>query len=138
MTRVTCAIIVKDGRVLAARRGAGMNQGGLWEFPGGKVRDGESDEASLVREIREELGLAVLPTGRLEERAHTYDEDRKIVLVPFVCSVLRGELKPVEHSESRWCARDELEGLDWCPADLPVVRQAVAQWMHLANSKEAI
>jgi 8-oxo-dGTP diphosphatase len=128
MTRVTCAIIVKDGRVLAARRGAGMGRDGLWEFPGGKVREGESDEACLIREIQEELGLTVRPAGRLEENAHDYGDGPAINLVPFVCEVRSGELRPTEHAECRWCGQGELRGLDWCEADVPIVEQAVGGW----------
>jgi 8-oxo-dGTP diphosphatase len=126
--RVTCAIIVKDGKVLAALRGAGMGRGGLWEFPGGKVRDGEGDEACLIREIQEELGLTVRPSARLGENAHDYGDSPAINLVPFVCEIQSGELRPTEHAECRWCARDDLGKLDWCDADLPIVEQVVGGW----------
>ena len=133
MTRVTCAIIVKDGKVLAARRGAGMDRAGLWEFPGGKVRDGEGDEACLIREIWEELELMIGPVRRLEQNVHDYCDGRAIVLVPFVCEVESGELRPTEHAECRWCVRDDLGKLDWCDADLPIVDQVVGGWDELVS-----
>lgn len=124
MTRVTCAVIVKEGRVLATRRGPGMHQAGLWEFPGGKVRDGESDEACVAREIAEELSLVVRPIRRLAENTHCYENGPNIVLVPFLCELVGGDPAPIEHSEWRWCDADALAGLDWCPADVPIAEQA--------------
>lgn len=129
--RVTCAVIVRDGKVLATRRGPGMDRSGLWEFPGGKVRDGEGDAACLVREIEEELALQVHPVRRLEANAHRYPDGVHIVLVPFLCRLTAGVLSPAEHSACRWCDREALAALDWCPADAPVVQRVVREWDEL-------
>ncbi len=125
VTRVTCAIIFRNGEILAARRGEGMDQAGLWEFPGGKVMDGEGDEACLVREIREELSLEVQPIRRLGENAHTVEGGLQILLIPFLCELTGGSLEPSEHSECRWCDAQSLTDLNWCPADMPIVEQAL-------------
>ena len=114
-----------------------MDRAGLWEFPGGKVRDGEGDEACLIREIQEELELTIRPVRRLEENAHDYGEGREIVLVPFVCEVVGGELRPTEHAECRWCGQDDLGKLEWCAADLPVVEQVVGEWDELVSDSVA-
>jgi 8-oxo-dGTP diphosphatase len=126
------AAIVDGDRVLVAQRSGGPYDG-FWEFPGGKVEAGESDLAALVREIQEELGVAIVPRSFLGE-----------VLLDGVvgggaagASTLRvweariGSGSPVahEHAQLRWVGADELEGLAWIPADrplLPAVRTLLA------------
>jgi len=121
---VTCAIIEDQGRILAAQRSAQMHLPHKWEFPGGKVRDGESLEACLVREIQEELGLDVEVLVALEPVEHRYP-DKHIILYPFVCRVEGGRVTPTEHERVEFFAVPQLESLDWAEADLPVL----AQWL---------
>ncbi|WEG08803.1 (deoxy)nucleoside triphosphate pyrophosphohydrolase [Microbacterium horticulturae] len=122
---VVGAAIVDGDRVLAAQRGPGRSQAGLWEFPGGKIEPGESPEEALVREIREELGVDVTvgtPVGRVE---HDYGS-RHIALAVYFCGIVEGRLTPTEHSELRWMPRTDLGTLQWAPADVPIVEQLVA------------
>jgi 8-oxo-dGTP diphosphatase len=120
---VTCAIIVAEGRVLAARRALNRSQGGLWEFPGGKMHVGETAEACICREIAEELGTAVQIIARLPDCLHHYP-DKSVCLIPFICKpVKEAEFQAIEHEEIRWCSDEELSALDWCAADVPVLHQ---------------
>lgn len=120
--RVTCAVICRNGLVLAARRGAGMKMAGKWEFPGGKVEAGESEEETICREILEELGMTIRVTGRLTTVRHNYGSFQ-IELIPFIAEVTGGEPVPHEHDEVRWLQPEALTALDWAEADVPVMRQ---------------
>ncbi|WP_448519068.1 (deoxy)nucleoside triphosphate pyrophosphohydrolase [Rhodoflexus sp.] len=123
---VTCAIIVHEGRVLAAQRAVNRSQGGLWEFPGGKMHAGETAEECIRREIAEELGAAVRIIARLPDCVHHYP-DKSIRLIPFVCEPEKNaDFQLIEHNKIRWCADEELHLLDWCAADVPVLRQYLA------------
>jgi 8-oxo-dGTP diphosphatase len=117
---VTCGIIERDGLVLAARRGAGSSMALKWEFPGGKIREGESPEECLRRELREELSVRVGVGESLDPRVFDYPAFR-ITLYPFVCRIESGEVRPCEHAEVRWVSPAELRGLDWAAADVAVV-----------------
>lgn len=117
---VVGAVIVRDGLVLCAQRGPDGSLSGKWEFPGGKVEDGESGRLALEREIDEEL-QCVVEVG--DEIATTrYDDGRVVVvLTTFWCRIVSGTPQLTEHTDLRWVAPGELGGLDWAPADVPAV-----------------
>ena len=119
---VTCALIEQAGKVLITQRSQTMPLPLLWEFPGGKLHDGETEEACLVREILEELNLVVLPLQRLTPATYT-SGSKTIVLIPFLCRIIGGELHLTEHAQSQWVLPEELLKFDWCPADLPIVEE---------------
>jgi 8-oxo-dGTP diphosphatase len=119
---VVCAIIERNGLILACRRGAGQSNAGLWEFPGGKVKLGEPPRAALVRELREELGIEAFPHTALAAVTHAYPL-MTIELIPFICSLENGEPHPHEHAEIRWLDREAAQALSWAPADVPVVKE---------------
>lgn len=121
---VGAAVLDAAGRVLAARR---AGPAGGWEFPGGKVDTGESDVDGLVRECREELGVTVAIGERLGPDVPI--GTGRYVLRVWTARVLAGELVAREHAELRWLAPDELDSVDWLPADRPVVAALRA---HLA------
>ena len=108
--RVTAAFILDGGRVLVARRKKGDRFGGLWEFPGGKVEPGEIPEASLRRELREELGIGVEVGECLCARDFRAGEVRMELLV-FRARIVSGEVACLDHDEVRWVAPGELAGL---------------------------
>lgn len=122
MLLVTCALILRNGRVLATRRSATMPLPGKWEFPGGKLHEGESEEACILREIREELAIDIRLLGRLTPSPWDYGTFT-ITLIPFVAEYTGGELHLTEHSEARWLTAAELPALDWAPADIPIVNE---------------
>ncbi len=117
---VTCAIIERNGLVLAARRSASMHLPLKWEFPGGKIRKGEDPGECLKREIREELDLEIYISGELSPSTHNYT-DFSVTLHPYVCRVFSFKFKLLEHAEAAWLPPQKLPGLDWAEADLPVL-----------------
>ncbi|HEX7740732.1 MAG TPA: (deoxy)nucleoside triphosphate pyrophosphohydrolase [Marmoricola sp.] len=117
---VVGAVIVREGKILCARRGPGTKLGGMWEFPGGKVEAGESPRAALVREIREELECVIRVGAEITTTTHEYAFGT-IVLTTFWCDLEQGEPIPGEHSELRWLLPADLDQLEWAPADVPAV-----------------
>ena len=130
MIDVTCSIIVRQGMALVVRRAEGMHLAGSWEFPGGKLRHGESPKDCIVREIKEELSLEVSPVAALEPVEHSYP-DKAIRLIPFICALEGGELELREHTEARWLWPEDLQMLELCPADVPVARSYLEHVGHI-------
>jgi 8-oxo-dGTP diphosphatase len=118
--RVVGAAIVENGRVLLTRRSERMSMPGKWEFPGGKVEPGESPQAALARESREELGIAIEVGPRLG-RGTSLHAGRRIALEVYTARRLGGELRLNEHAEHGWFAAAEIAALDWPEADLPIL-----------------
>lgn len=113
---VVGAAIVRDGRVLAARRTTPPEAAGRWEFPGGKVDPGESPGAALVREVSEELGCAIEVDSWLEGRVPIGE---RYELAVAVARLVEGDPTPHEHDLVRWLAADELDDVDWLEPDRP-------------------
>jgi 8-oxo-dGTP diphosphatase len=118
---VTCAIIERDGFVLAVQSSPNMSLPLKWEFPGGKMDGNESHEDCLRRELLEELGLRAAIRGSLPPSSYQYPTFG-ITLYPFICSIESGEPELREHSVLRWRPAEELHTLDWAAADIPVVK----------------
>ncbi|MFY9713615.1 MAG: (deoxy)nucleoside triphosphate pyrophosphohydrolase [Microbacterium sp.] len=123
---VVGAIIFRDGKALAARRGPTMSLPGLWEFPGGKIEPGESPQEALSREVAEELHCTIEVGEHVTATSHLYDFGT-VVLTTFYARLSSGDPMATEHSELRWCTGPELNALEWAPADLPAVTEAVAR-----------
>ena len=119
---VACALIERDGLVLAARWSEKMSLPLKWEFPGGKIDPGESPENCLIRELREELGIGITVGATLSITTHAYPSFR-VTLYPFICSVESGELTLHEHKQISWLTPGSLHLLNWAEADLPVVAE---------------
>lgn len=120
---VVGAVIQNDaGEVLCARRSPQMSQGGLWEFPGGKIEPGESPAESLRREIREELGCEIDVGEQVADVIHPYP-NLTVRLITYRARLAGGAPTPKEHAELRWLPVSALHRLDWAPADLPTVRR---------------
>jgi 8-oxo-dGTP diphosphatase len=117
--RVVAAVIERDGKILACRRAPHKSLAGLWEFPGGKVEPGETDEVALAREIHEELGIeitvgafiaeSVAPAGEAMIHLHAYWAQTNVV----------GEVSSTDHDRMEWFAPTDLGTLTWAPADVP-------------------
>ena len=118
--QVACAVIERDGLVLAAQRSATMSLPLKWEFPGGKIDAGESPEECLRRELVEELGLHVQVGTPLPVVTHDYPTFT-VTLHPFICAIESGEMTLHEHAAVMWLPAEELATLDWAEADLPVI-----------------
>ena len=118
--RVAAAVILNGGRVFATQRGYG-DWKDYWEFPGGKIEAGEAPEQALVREIREELDTEI----RVGEKLMTLEYDYPGFHLSMECyfaEVVSGSLVLKEHEASRWLGRDELDDVEWLPADRRLVK----------------
>jgi 8-oxo-dGTP diphosphatase len=116
------ALIDVDGRVLLAQRPEGKRMAGFWEFPGGKVYPGESPEAAVVRELKEELGVDITESclAPLTFASHTY-EDFHLLMPLYVCRVWKGLPRPREGQELKWVRPVAMAALPLLPADRPLV-----------------
>ena len=116
------ALIDADGRVLLAQRPGGKPMAGLWEFPGGKVEPGETPEAALIREIREELGISLRAPciAPLTFASHAY-ESFHLLMPLFVCRRWEGDIAPREGQTLVWVRRNALRDYPMPPADLPLI-----------------
>lgn len=117
---VVGAAILRDRRCLAAQRGPGMRLPGQWEFPGGKVEDGEDPRLALAREVAEELGLLVTVGGLLGTGRDATGEPA-VRLDVYLASIAGGELRLLEHAAVRWVGPGDLDALDWATADRPLL-----------------
>lgn len=126
MLVVAAALTDAEARVLVARRPAGKQHGGLWEFPGGKVESGETPKAALVRELHEELGIEINPAALTPIAFSESSGDRHLVLLLYRCLAWRGEARALDAAEIRWVAVDRLAALDMPPADRPLAAALAA------------
>ena len=119
---VACALIDLDGRVLLAQRPKGRTMAGLWEFPGGKVEPGEKPEQTLIRELKEELGIDVKEAclAPLTFASHAYD-DFHLMMPLYVCRRWDGTPAPLEGQELAWVRPNKLRDYPMPPADLPLI-----------------
>jgi len=116
---VAAAIIIADHKVYATQRGYGAFKGG-WEFPGGKLEPGESAEAALVREIREELDTEI-EVGELLYTVEYDYPDFHLHMDCFLCRILSGDLVLKEHEAAAWLTKEQLYSVGWLPADLDLL-----------------
>lgn len=117
---VTCAIIERDGFILAAQRSTAMSLPLKWEFPGGKINDGESPQECLRREVVEEMGIRISVEHALPLHTHNYPAFT-VTLYPFICAIESGVITLHEHAAIAWLLPEKLPSLDWAEADLPVI-----------------
>lgn len=119
---VTCAIILKDEKILVAQRNEKMKLPLKWEFPGGKLEFNESEIDCIKREIKEEININIEILQKLSNNIHDYGAF-KINLIPFLARYISGEIKLAEHKDYRLVERLQLSNLDWAEADLPIVEE---------------
>jgi 8-oxo-dGTP diphosphatase len=119
---VACALIDADRRVLIARRPEGKPMAGLWEFPGGKIEDGETPEDAMIRELREELGIETRTAclAPLTFASHSY-ESLHLVMPLYVCRKWQGVPQPRVHSALKWVRPAQLRDHAMPPADEPLI-----------------
>jgi 8-oxo-dGTP diphosphatase len=121
-----CALVDADGRVLIAQRPAGKSMAGLWEFPGGKVEPGETPEATLIRELKEELGVdtSAACLAPLTFASHAY-EDFHLLMPLYVCRRWTGSPKGHEGQALKWVRAKTLRDYPMPPADLPLIASLI-------------
>ncbi len=113
---MVAGLIIEENRLLISRRKADSSHGGLWEFPGGKVMEGEEPREALRRELKEELDIDV-EVGRIFDVAYELERDGPLLLLAFFCRRTGGSLNPLGCSELRWVSLNQLGGLAMPPAD---------------------
>ncbi len=122
-----CALIDADGRVLLAQRPQGKPMAGLWEFPGGKVESGERPEVSLIRELKEELGISVKEDclAPLTFASHAYP-DFHLLMPLYVCRRWEGTVTALEGQNLTWVRPNKLRDYEMPPADVPLIAHLMA------------
>ena len=118
--KVAAAIIVHENKIFATQRGYGEFKDG-WEFPGGKVESGETSKEALVREIREELESEI-EVGELFDTVEYDYPNFHLSMDCFICALKSGKLVLKEHEAAKWLTREELESVDWLPADRDLIQ----------------
>ena len=113
--RVVAAIIIENGKVFATQRGYGEFKDG-WEFPGGKIEQGETPEEAIVREIKEELDT-VVEVGELLDTVEYDYPNFHLYMDCFICKIKSGDLVLKEHESAKWLTKEILRSVEWLPAD---------------------
>ena len=124
--QVVAAVIREGDRIFAAQRGYGRAKDG-WEFPGGKIEPGETPQQALVREIREELGAEIAVGEKLTQVEWDYP-DFHLSMGCYWCAIASGSLTLREHESACWLGLNELDAVDWLPADRVAVQAVKAHW----------
>jgi len=120
LIKVTAALIIDSGKVLIAKRKPTARLGGMWEFPGGKIENGESPKSCLARELREEFEIDVVVGEHVGTSVWEYDFGT-IELMAFKARIVAGDMKLNDHAEVEWVDAEDLDGYDFAPADVPFV-----------------
>ena len=125
--KVVAAIIIHDNKIFATQRGYGEFEGG-WEFPGGKVEPGETQQEALAREIMEELDTQIEVGELLDTVEYDYPKFH-LSMDCFLCTIKSGHLVLKEHEAARWLTRETLDSVDWLPADQSLIgKLAAREW----------
>lgn len=119
--KVVAAIIKQGDKVFATQRGYGDFAGG-WEFPGGKIEEGESPENALVREIKEELDSEIKVGSLFYVVEYDYPQFH-LSMNCYICELMKGTLTLIEHKAGKWLSKDKLHSVDWLPADRGIIEQ---------------
>ena len=122
MITVVAALIWRNGKFLICQRPANKKRALLWEFVGGKVEQGETKEQALVRECQEELAITVKVNDVFCEVTHTYP-DVTVNLTLFNAEIVDGEPQMLEHNDMRWITPSEIDGFEFCPADVDILEK---------------
>lgn len=126
--RVVAAVIRRDDMIFATARGYGEFKG-KWEFPGGKIEDGESPQEALIREIDEELDTKI-SIGELIDTIEWDYPDFHLSMDCFWCEIVSGDLVLNEHEDAKWLSKEELNSVEWLPADvtlIEIIRSAMSE-----------
>ena len=123
LVRVTAAILEKDGKILIAKRKTGDKLfAGLWEFPGGKVEEGETPEECMARELKEELDIEVEVEELITSNKHKYPHGI-FELLAYRVKHISGEIVLNDHEEIKWVTVDEMSNFEFPPADFPIIKK---------------
>lgn len=136
MINVTCAIILnEENQILVVQKGGEADHPYKWEFPGGKLYPGESEEDCIIREIKEELSIDIIICGRLPEVKHDYGH-KKIKLIPFICDTLDELPFLTEHIAFSWVNNNQLRSIDFSEADISVAENFLSSSFATGNAEK--
>ena len=130
MKKVTAAILIKDGKILIAKRKADDRQANKWEFPGGTIEQNETPQACLKREMKEEFGIAVTVDDYIGESIYHYDHGT-IKLLAYRTRWESGKMVLKDHADFRWVSSKQLAEYDFAPADIPFVEKLQNQEIEI-------
>ena len=123
MINVVAAIIKnKNDQILIAQRNLKKSQGGLWEFPGGKIEKGETQEQAIIREIKEELDMDIKIDSYYDEKIYEYPE-KTIKLIALKCTMVQNKYNVLEHENIKWNKIEEFDNYNFAPADIYFVEK---------------
>ena len=123
MIDVVAAVIQnEEGKILIAQRNLKKSQGGLWEFPGGKIEPNETKEEAIIREIKEEMDIDIEAKKFIGQKVFNYP-DKDINLIAMECTQICGNVKLTEHEDYKWVTSDELASFEFAPADEFIVER---------------
>jgi 8-oxo-dGTP diphosphatase len=126
MLKVSCALIIDQNKILVVQRNTGSDHPLKWEFPGGKLNQGESPEECVIREIREELEIKIEILKPLISVYYDYGI-KQIELIPFLCRINQGEIILNEHHDFKWVSPGSLEKVDFAEADRKLIQVRINQ-----------
>ncbi len=126
-TDVSCAVIVREGMVLAATRNDKVSNSGLWEFPGGKPKVNESPEDCVVRRVQEELNLNIHVVDEIPPFKVAVSEQKQFNIHPFVAEILNGTVELSHHTKAEWFMPMQLMSLPWSQTDIPIIEEIVGR-----------
>ena len=117
MIDVVAAVIQnEEGKILIAQRNLKKSQGGLWEFPGGKIEPNETKEEAIIKEIKEEMDIDIEAKNFIGQKVFNYP-DKDINLIAIECKQIKGDIKLNEHEDIKWVNKNELRNFNFAPAD---------------------
>ena len=122
MINVVAAILESDDKILIARKRQGKPLAGFYEFPGGKIEEGETPEESLIRELMEEMNIKIKVKEYIGDSVHDYGQGKVICLKGFTAEIIDGDIKLTDHDEYRFVSLEEIEDYNLAPADIPLVK----------------
>lgn len=126
MINVVAAIIIDNNKILIVRRSDKMKLAGMWEFPGGKIEQGESEEQCIIREIKEELNINISIHRHFLNNKYKY-EFGEIYLSSYICKIENGSIKLSEHDDYKWISVNELINFKFAPADESIVKKLIEE-----------
>lgn len=127
--RIAIGIVERNGKVLLSQRKAEAHLGGFWEFPGGKIREGESAEQAVVREMREELGIGVRVERFYARLEHEYPE-RRVELLAYVCALEEGKPTPLQSAACAWVDVSDLKNYSFPQANQALLKRLTEQGLR--------
>lgn len=132
IVKVVAAIIMSGDKIFATQRGYGDFKDG-WEFPGGKIEDGETSEEAIIREIHEELDTIINVKEKIDTVEYDYPTFH-LSMECFICKIKTGELTLKEHEASKWLNKNELYSVNWLPADKGLIEK-IKNYMDLQDKE---